>query len=128
METVRHALETAREHGFAEVEIVHDTGRFSATLLPAVKSLKASSSTEGEDAVEAPALRIESGYVGYYQPYQEALQVGKEVHQGSVVAVIASLGIANDVESKVSGEIFEVCVEPSQAVEYGQLLALVRPK
>ena len=126
-DTIRHALETARSHGFAEVELTANDGSFSAKLLPVARPKKSVTSADCEPVAD-PLLRIESGFVGYYRPIDGALTVGAEVKAGSVVAAIASLGIANDVESKVSGEVFEVCVEPNQAVEYGQLIALVRPQ
>ena len=46
--------------------------------------------------------------------------------KGEIVASIAALGLNNDVESPVSGEIIEVLVKPDQAVEFGQALALVK--
>ena len=52
--------------------------------------------------------------------------MGRTVKKGEVVAIVAALGIANEIESKVSGDVVEVLVDTNQAVEFGQLLAKVR--
>lgn len=127
---VRHALKTAQEHGFAEVEIGVEGGLFRARLDPAPKKKVAR-----VDAI-APKLNVEgemeyatikSPIVGYYRVGPLALGVGKNVSKGDIVAVVNALGIANDVESQVSGEIIEVMVQDGQAVEFGQVLAKVKP-
>ena len=50
----------------------------------------------------------------------------KEPETGDIVAVISQLGIANDVESRVSGEIVEVLIEENQPVMFGQVLARIK--
>jgi biotin carboxyl carrier protein len=72
--------------------------------------------------------QIRSTLVGYYRPTKTPLAVGERVQHGQVVAIVSALGIANEVESTLSGEVVEVLVEPDQPVEYGQALALVRPE
>jgi acetyl-CoA carboxylase biotin carboxyl carrier protein len=124
-ELVRHALSVARQHGFAEVELGVGNDSFSAKLDP-VQS-KAGSKKKADQTPAEPELEtIAATLVGYYRQAKRPLNVGSIVAKGDVVAIIAALGIANDVESKVSGEVVEVLVEPNQPVEYGQVLAKVK--
>lgn len=132
LEVVRHALGVARKHGFAEVELALGEDTFSAAL--AAEPVRASKGGTSESAspnasnppdVELPAIR--ATLVGYYREAPNALRAGRSVRKGDIVAVIEALGLANDVESTVSGEIVEVFIEPGQAVQYGQNLAFVRP-
>ena len=91
-----------------------------------MKRTRGSSSGSEVTAGEPEYQVIASTLVGYYQEAKQPLRVGTAVHAGEVVAIVTALGIANDVESKVSGEIVEVLVEPNQPVEYGQALAKVK--
>jgi len=125
-ELVRHALSVARQYGFAEVELGIGEESFSARLDPAPKRTISAKAAAAQAALETEFETITSTLVGYYRPAKPALQVGASVKKGDVVAIIVALGIANDVESKVSGEIVEVLVEPNQPVEYGQALAKVK--
>lgn len=130
-DAIRHALSIARDRGFAEVALEHDDLEFRAVLSGAksAKSPRASSvpaaTEDGED--NGPGfVEITAPLVGYYLPARQPLEKGGMVSAGDIVATITQLGIVNDVEAKVSGEIIEVCVEPNQAVMYGQALARVK--
>ena len=127
LEVVRHALKVARENGFASVEISEGIGMFSATLEPraAAPSVVASAVST---LAPSPALAIKAPVVGFYRDTNPALSVGQEIRAGDVVAEIVALGIANDVESKVTGVVTEILVVADQAVEYGQIIALVEPQ
>jgi biotin carboxyl carrier protein len=129
LETVRHALSLARKHGFAEVELSVGESAFTASLAPG--AAPASAGVAGDSGPQSPVepefKAIKSTLVGYYRPGKVQLQVGQVVKKGDVVATIAALGLANDIESTLSGEIVEVLVQPEQPVEFGQPLALVRP-
>jgi acetyl-CoA carboxylase biotin carboxyl carrier protein len=131
LETVRYALDVARKHGFAEVELNHGADAFSARLGAQAKSSSAGSAEASQreaPPAEPEAVPIRATLVGYYQEGPVPLRIGINVAKGDVVAVIAALGLANDVDSTVDGEVVEVLVEPDQPVEYGQALAMVRNK
>jgi acetyl-CoA carboxylase biotin carboxyl carrier protein len=127
-DAIRHALEIARSRGFTEVEISAAGTSFQASLSP---SSFASSRTAGgagiAEELSGPATAdITASLVGYYQPAKTPLAIGQQVSKGDVVAVITALGLANDVESNVSGEVTEIFVKPGDSVQYGQALAQVR--
>jgi acetyl-CoA carboxylase biotin carboxyl carrier protein len=125
-ELVRHALGVARQHGFAEVELGIGEESFTAKLDCMPPKSSPQKQAAGQIAMEPELQTIAATLVGYYRPTKTPLQVGAVVKKGDIVAVIAALGIANDVESKVSGEVVEVLVEPNQPVEYGQAIAKVK--
>jgi acetyl-CoA carboxylase biotin carboxyl carrier protein len=64
--------------------------------------------------------------VGYFKLGSPALAIGQKVEQGQHVASITALGLANDLESAVGGEVVEVLIRDGDPVEYGQVLARVR--
>jgi acetyl-CoA carboxylase biotin carboxyl carrier protein len=124
--SVRHALSTARAHGFAEVELSIGDTSFSATLTPAPAKPKPSEATTTEPAKETKKP-IKSNYVGYFRPASSPLEVGQTVTAGQIIGHIAVLGLANDVESTIAGTVTEVLAEADVTVQYGQIIAWVEP-
>jgi acetyl-CoA carboxylase biotin carboxyl carrier protein len=127
IELVRHALETAKQNGFAEVELELNGSAFSARLESSPRPAPAASAPSHSSAAVTELLEIKSPLVGYYQPAKLPLEIDRPVKPGEVVAGIAALGLVTEVESQVSGIVVEVLVEPDQAVEFGQPLARVMP-
>ncbi len=130
LSSIRHAIETARERGFATVSLRDGELKFDATLACAKPKSARTSPRSSDSAPDEPTgpvvFEIKSPLVGYYRPAAIPFAVGGKVQAGDIVAIISQLGIANDVEAKASGEIVEICVEENQAVGYGQVLALLR--
>lgn len=125
--TIRHALSVAKAHGFGEIELEAGSSSFAAKLGAAASNGVAPSGVLETDLASQPkAVPIAASCVGFYQPTDSALSIGRHVDKGEIVASIAALGLKNDVESPISGEIVEVLVKPDQAVEFGQALALVK--
>ena len=58
------------------------------------------------------------------EPY---VSVGSVLDPDSVVCIIEAMKVMNEVKSNVSGEVAEIVVQNAEAVEYGQVLFLVRP-
>lgn len=126
LDLVRHALSVAQRAGCAEVELAHGSLRFAAKLDAVPAAPRSAVSGEPQIPVEEPSLEIVSTLVGYYRPVDPPLAPGQKVERGQVVAVVAALGIANEIESKLAGEVVEVLVEPDQPVEFGQPLAKLK--
>ena len=125
--TIRHALSVAKAHGFGEIELEAGSSSFAAKLGAAASNGQAHPGvSEADAAPQVKAVPISASCVGFYQPNDSALSIGRHVDKGEIVASIAALGLKNDVESPVAGEIVEVLVKPDQAVEFGQALALVK--
>ncbi len=129
LETIRHALGVAKAHGLSEVQVQHGEDTFTAVFegSPArPASGKRGGAAAAVELLAADELAIPSPFVGYYRANDPPLRAGQRVERGEIVASIAALGLAHDVESPLAGEIVEVLVEPGQAVQYGQPLAKVR--
>ncbi len=129
VDLLRHALTLARQNGYSEVELEVEGGSFSAVLTPE-RRIKARVSSPDLTEPESVATRqpIKSKVVGYYKESKTPLAVGARVEVGQVVGLVAALGIANDIESRVSGTVEEVVVSAGQAVEFGQVIAWVEEK
>jgi biotin carboxyl carrier protein len=131
-EVVRHALQIARDRGFAEVEIGVGEDFFRAALEPngkkaPPKALEALGALDSNGHAEPELLKLKASQVGYYQPASHPLEVGQRVEKGSPIAAISALGLLNDIEATVSGEVVEVLVSEGDPVQYGQVIATVRP-
>ena len=135
-ELIRYAIDTARERGYRQIKIRLGDDGFSATL-PAESNQEAaepSEEAEGEPTVaeqlsaEPKETVIEAPAVGYFRAVEPALTPGAVISAGDKIGEVVALGLANDVNTIVDGEILEVCVEDGEAVEYGQSILLVRQK
>jgi acetyl-CoA carboxylase biotin carboxyl carrier protein len=129
-ETIRYALQTARIKRFTQLRVESEGVCFRATLGHSEPTLLEEEiletlPSEAETLPESKITAITSTMVGYYQS-TGALELGKTIRAGDVVAKVIVLGLPNDVVSEIEGEIIEVLVEPSQPVEYGQVLARVK--
>ena len=56
----------------------------------------------------------------------EYVKVGAKISKGSTLCILEAMKIMNEIESDVSGEIVEICVENESLVEFGQTLFKVR--
>lgn len=54
------------------------------------------------------------------------VNVGDKVSKGATLCILEAMKIMNEIESDVSGEIVEVCVENESLVEFDQVLFKVR--
>ena len=130
LDLVRHALETARKRQFAEVEVAVEDASFRATLEPESRR-KPRLPAPQKPETQAPPLEdvvlLRSPIVGYYRRATPPLEQGAEIQEGAVVAIVDALGIANDVAAPASGRVVEVLVADGQGVEFGQVLAKVKP-
>ncbi len=127
LDLVRHALRTAQNRGYREVEMALGEDYFHGVLSVA-RSLAETSEPKHDEVDSGPDLPLQvitSPLVGYYREGRTPLSAGTRVARGDHVGVIVALGLANDVESMVEGEVVEVLVKPGQAVQYGQELARV---
>ena len=77
-------------------------------------------------------LQVKSPMVGSFysspQPGEPAfVKVGDGIKADGVVCLIEAMKFFNPVKSDCSGTIAKICVKDGDAVEYGQVLFLVRP-
>jgi len=89
------------------------------------KDAPASSSSKG-------LIEITSPFVGTF--YKSAspdsaayVKIGERVSPGKVLCIVEAMKIMNEIESEVSGEVVEICVENETYVEFGQVLFKLKP-
>ncbi|MCS7272687.1 MAG: biotin/lipoyl-binding protein [Fimbriimonadales bacterium] len=89
-------------------------------------SAEGSSSASEPSAWQPPApLAVCSEYVGYCTP--ASIAVGSTVERGQVLATVTVLGIPNEVVAPLPGVLEAWAVEAGQPVQYGQVIAYLRP-
>lgn len=77
-------------------------------------------------------LEVTSPFVGtfYRASSPEAgpyVKQGDTISSGKVLCIVEAMKIMNEIESEISGEIVEICVENETYVEFGQVLFRVKP-
>jgi acetyl-CoA carboxylase biotin carboxyl carrier protein len=91
------------------------------------------SAAAGPPAEEEERHAIVSPMVGtfYRAPSPDSepfVKVGDMVEKGTVVCIIEAMKLMNEIESEVAGEVVSIPVENGHPVEYGEVLAVVRPR
>lgn len=140
---LKEFIELAKSEGVSELKYQSDDEKFfvSFNSSPSVishvpQNLQVDNSTQSSPGAEAGAAEnldeITSPVVGtFYQssspgaePY---VKVGDRVRPGQVLCIVEAMKIMNEIESEVSGEIVEICVENENYVEFGQTLFKIKP-
>lgn len=124
LNTIRHALSLARKHGYTEVHLKSSDIDFSAKLSPKARS-KAMKASEAS-AQEIPDAEVTSPCVGIFKPLAKPIKVGHEIRTGDLIGQVMALGLTNDIESSIGGEITEFLVKEGDPVQYGQVIAKVK--
>ncbi len=123
-EVIRHALQTAREHGFRTVHLESGDLKFKATL-----NLTPSEDQEGEGDVSvsdvaavnmATTVAVTAPCVGYFNFAKKPVRSGDKVEAGAVVGSVVAVGLQNEVVCGCAGKVTQLFVAEGDAVEYGQ--------
>lgn len=124
--SIRHALRTAREHGFRRVSVSEGEGRFTATLDEFESDSDPAGELPSSTSKGVPAnLEIGSPCVGYLSDQPKLPNVGDSVESGQVVAAVLALGLANEVVASAAGKVEEVLAVSGQPLEFGQPILLI---
>ena len=99
----------------------------------AMSSLPAQSPAEKNEqtSVNDDCYEITSPFVGtfYGSPSPDKptyVKVGDRVSKGQTLCILEAMKIMNEIESDVSGEIVEICIDNESLVEFGQTLYKIR--
>lgn len=138
IDTVKELVLLTNVHNLTEIEIHHDMTRirikkngirdFTSTRVQ--ESLDSSLSRLVQLQIQDSGLKtheITSPMVGTFyralspgsKPY---VDIGAEVNPETVVCVIETMKIINEIKANVTGKVVEVLVEDGEAVEFGQPL------
>ena len=87
----------------------------------------------GPDSKSGPnfkSVKLTSPMVGFFYRSQTPtsppyVEVGDKITPSQIIAAVEVMGVINEIEAKVSGEIKKILVEDGHPVEYGQPLFLI---
>lgn len=145
LKLVKEFIELAKKSGVAELEYEHSDVKLCVKLMPSGVTYQAqpmqvastvshanSASVEKSASSSKGLIEITSPFVGTFyrsaSPTSEAYaKVGDRISSGKVLCIVEAMKIMNEIESEVSGEIVEICVENETYVEFGQVLFKVKP-
>lgn len=126
LDQVRYAIQVAQSKGYRQVKIKAGSDKFTAVLgsVPVVLDEPLESNGVAVEPDGSPKeVAVTASAVGYFKG---SLAPGEKIEVGDKIGEIVALGLANDVTSKGSGTVVEVCVADGEAVEFGQTLLLLR--
>lgn len=131
MQDIKAALDAAVQNGYRYVKLKCGSEEFVAEVRPSVrkrpKPMAPVSQALDQVHSEPTLAEIKSPVVGYFRERSHPLEPGLEVEAGQVVAEVVAVGLSNDVVSPVQGVVDSVEVRPGDPLEYGQVIATVRP-
>ena len=152
LEKLEKFVQFAKDSGVSELKYESEKEKFSVTLPVAAsvqqvigvpqqlapQTIQGASSKElsgarvnESGAKDEDVIEITSPFVGTFyrspSPETEAfVKLGDKVSPGKVLCIVEAMKIMNEIESDVSGEVIEVCVENENYVEFGQVLFKLR--
>lgn len=118
LHTIRHALGIARKNGYNEVSLKSAGVEFHATL--SSKAIAKARKAAEVQAADVPDAEVPSPCVGYYKPLAKPIKAGQTVKIGDSLGQVMALGLPNDIESTVGGEVTEILVKEGDPVQFGQ--------
>ncbi len=138
---IKEFIELAKSEGVSELKyeekelkigVSFQTTSYSAPQLVSSISTSAGSVTAAVAAENDPNLKtVTSPFVGTFyassSPENDAyVSLGAHVKKGFTLCILEAMKIMNEIESDVTGEVVEICVENESLVEFGQPLFKIR--
>ena len=135
-------IQIAKDAGVKELEYSDGDKRFAISfpIGSAPVMHHSVSSPETQPVPSSPKIEkmnapgvvdITSPFVGtfYMAPSPDApsyVKIGDNISSGQVLCIVEAMKIMNEIESDISGEVVELCVEDESYVEFGQTLFKVK--
>ena len=126
------------ELGLTGLEITEDNKVVRLERTPPTVSVPQTVSLTGDSDVQASQQAQSDGYVSvnspmvgvfYAAPAENAkpfVSIGDRVEKGTVLCIIESMKLMNEICAEESGVISEICVTNGQIVEYGSELFRIK--
>ena len=99
--------------------------QMSAPVSAAAAPVKAAASDAGLHVIKSPFVGTFYGSPSPGKPVY--VKIGDKVKSGQPLCVLEAMKIMNEIDSDVSGEIVEICVDNESLVEFGQPLFKIKP-
>lgn len=142
LENIKQIIDLAKNEGVSELKYEDKEFKVSVNFniqasqisapSPSIQVPAQVSSSSGSDTIPVEKYHlVTSPFVGtfYASPAPgkpNFVKVGDRVTKGQVLCILEAMKIMNEIESDVSGEIMEICVENESLVEFGQTLFKIK--
>lgn len=123
---VRSILDLARRSGFNEVEACIGEFEFKAKLDSTAPPRPEARVLDVDSPSALRTADITATCVGYLRSLGDGVTIGASISSGQVVGKIEALGLSNDVESTIDGEVVEVLASKDQPLQFGQPIIRVK--
>ena len=147
LKEAQNFIQMAKAEGLSELTLEGKDFKFSFSFIhdkpvyisEQVKTVAAPQAHQPQAVEVAPVAKnldahiIKSPFVGTFYgspaPGKSAyVKVGDMVKVGQPLCILEAMKIMNEIDSDISGEIVEICVENESLVEYGQPLFKIKKK
>src|SRR5699024_7458483 len=136
---IKKLVKLLKEEDLAVLSISDDNTHIHIEQKGTVISDQPAAISNNEPAAEvseksSELLEITAGQIGtFYNQKEEkreelVVTVGDKIEKGDQVGFIEAMKVFNDVKSNVSGVVEEIKIDNGDAVEFGDVLLLVRPE
>jgi biotin carboxyl carrier protein len=119
--TINDLIAKAKELGLTRLRVADDDDEICIELPHAARAAQVMSDAPLPTSAVG-AKDVTSAFVGYFRPNVDA---GSQVAKDSVVGVVESLGLPNDVLAPAAGKISGFSVSEGDVVEYGTVIARI---
>ena len=143
LENVKKFIELAKSEGVSELKYEEKdlkiavnfnaapTQNFVAHQPSVQMTANSSSDMTNTNSVDEGLHIITSPFVGTFYASSAPgkpvyVKVGDKISNGKTLCILEAMKIMNEIESDVSGEVVEICVENESLVEFGQCLFKIR--
>jgi len=142
LNTLKEFIEIAKKSGVAELEYESQGTKLAVKLVgttlvshaPAMAmpttnpvTIQSVDSNKNKGLIEVTSPFVGTFYRSASPTSDSYAKVGDRVAPGKVMCIVEAMKIMNEIESDVSGEVVEICVENETYVEFGQVLFRVKP-
>ncbi len=144
---IKELIEIMKDNELVEVEIKHGEDKIflkrsqaqpsaeiavpmvgpGISAVPAGAEAKASAAEPQEELVEIKSPMVGTFYTAPSPDSEAYVELSSEVNTQTVVCIIESMKVMNEIKAETNGTIAEILVTNGQAVEYGQVLFRVKP-
>jgi acetyl-CoA carboxylase biotin carboxyl carrier protein len=143
LDKIKQFIDLAKEEGVSELKYEEKDTKISvsfnsssapiayASHAPVISSSTNQTASSENVENEAGVISVTSPFVGTFyassSPEKDSyVSIGAKVSKGSTLCILEAMKIMNEIESEVSGEVVEICVENESLVEFGQTLFKIR--
>ncbi len=125
-DNIEEIVNVARQYGLTQVTISQGEISIELPLTPAQSVTSPDEKVAKLLASIEDEVIIRSINVGYFRRTENSPSEGDEVEPDSVIGIVESLGLPNEIQAGTKGIITEYFVQNDEPVEYGQELARIK--